>query len=71
MKIILIVAVAITLAACRDERPKINGITDVSRNEHKTWGIVCIDNIKYINAMGGGITAKINETTRLPERCTE
>ena len=68
MKIILIVAVAITLAACQEDKVKTEGMIDLTTSIYVK--LKCYDGIKYVY-YDRSITAKINESTRLPERCTE
>jgi hypothetical protein len=71
MKLIILFTTVIALSACKDDHPTTNGIRDLTDNRNRTWTLVCLDNIKYITSMGGGITAKIDSKTKQPELCTE
>jgi hypothetical protein len=68
MKIILIVAAALALAACQEDKVKTAGMIDLTDSIYVQ--LKCYDGIKYIY-YDRSLTAKINESTRLPERCTE
>lgn len=68
MKLTTILVFALFLSACtEDERPKVQGIS-VLQPHHV--GLVCFEDVKYL-VYSGGIAAKIDSETRLPERCTE
>jgi hypothetical protein len=71
MKLTTILVFALFLSACKDDHPQTNGIRDLTDNRNRTWSLVCLDNVKYITSMGGGITAKISNKTKQPELCTE
>lgn len=66
--IFLVMITLSALAGCKDERPKVNNTEDITHSEYVN--IVCYDGVKYI-LYDKGITAKINETSRIPERCSE
>ena len=68
MKIILIVAAALALSACQEDKVKTEGMVDLTNSIYVK--LKCYDGIKYIY-YDRSLTAKINESTRLPERCTE
>lgn len=68
VKIGLFLSTIFMFSACtEDDRPKINGIHVLQRNH---LSIVCFEDVKYI-LYSGGMTAKIDSETKLPERCTE
>lgn len=66
MKYIVLFLVGLTLMACKDDRPRVNGLIKLSDS---SVSLVCYDGVKYISS--GGLTAKINPTTKQPELCTE
>lgn len=69
MKALLVGVLLLSAAACKIEEPKkTNGIKDYTG--YSDVYTICYEGIKYI-MITSGITAKINETSRLPERCTE
>ncbi len=67
MKYALILAAAIALTGCYEEDDKVNGLRDITKGYTRE---VCYDGVKYI-LYDKGITAKINETSRRPEGCSE
>ena len=68
MKIVLIVVAALALSACHEDKVKTEGMIDLTNSIYVK--LKCYDGIKYIYYKRS-LTAKINESTRLPERCTE
>lgn len=71
MKYAILFVSLLALSACKDDHPMTNGIRDLTDNRNRTWSLVCLDDVKYITSMGGGITAKIDPKTKQPELCTE
>ena len=68
MKIVLIVVATLILAACQEDKVKTEGMIDLTNSIYVK--LKCYDGIKYIY-YDRSLTPKINESTRLPERCTE
>lgn len=68
MKIILIVAAALALAACQEDKVKTAGMIDLTNSSYIRTR--CYEGIKYL-LYDKGLTAKINQSTLLPERCSE
>lgn len=71
MKYVLLLSIGFALSACTDDRPRVNGIVDLTDNPSNNLGLFCYDGVKYLSAVGGGLTAKIDPLTRQPELCTE